>query len=179
MCKTPLLKYIIRKVNRREKIVNILLCLIYFGGAILPIIYCRIVDYLNETGRYIIFAGKDIYTRYAVWDSFIDYVSSKTGILFTGFNVEAVENILQYVHSNSLTIIGYVGITGFVLFYILLKKTYCSLIDYGDINNVIYYLGFLSIFVVGITEVSTFWATMYGVEFLLLCKRNLEKTHYE
>ena len=118
------------------------------------------------------FGGKDIYTRYYVWNLLIDELFSKAAyILFGLSNLENFE-ALQYVHNNSLSIIGYTGLVGFILYYMLLRKSVANVIDNFDIDSVLYYAGFAAIFVIGLTESSTFWAVLYGFEFMLLCGRS-------
>ena len=149
----------------------------YIGGAALPLIYCKVVNHLIENGVYLVIRGKDIYTRYYVWNLLIEELSSKaTYILFGLSNLENFE-ALQYVHNNSLSIIGYTGIVGFILYYMLLRKSVVNVIDTLDIDNILYYAGFTSVFVIGLTESSTFWAVLYGFEFMLLCGRSKKEKY--
>ncbi len=173
-------KFIRRKFEKAEnklKVNEILMLAFYIGGAALPLIYCKVVNHLIENGVYLVIRGKDIYTRYYVWNLLIEELSSKaTYILFGLSNLENFE-ALQYVHNNSLSIIGYTGIVGFILYYMLLRKSVVNVIDTLDIDNILYYAGFTSVFVIGLTESSTFWAVLYGFEFMLLCGRSKKEKY--
>lgn len=158
-------------LNTKDRAVP-LMTIICAVGTMMPFLYCKIAEYLYSINKYIYFGQKDIFTRYRKWSPLVDYFSSNKTELFFGMKNHVVESLLINAHNNYLYILGYGGIIGFII--------YCGFAIYefkNTLQNInrsaelCLRIGFLMVWLIGITEVSTFWLLMYPVEFMLLGMR--------
>lgn len=160
-----------------KKKIMILLGSIIILGTAFPFVYCKLADYLYSINFSNYFMGKDVFTRYAVWKQFLDYLQGHGEELLFGFGLNGLETSVASVHNNYLIIIGYGGIVGIVLYYLFVLY-----VTRERVNSITfqyefcYLLGFILIFLIGFTEVSSFWLPLYPIQFILIGKIEISRS---
>lgn len=113
---------------------------------------------------------KDLYTRVYVWKDIVDELSGDHKELLLGLPADTQDSIGKAVHNNSLQIISYIGVIGFLVYSLFLLAYMYGIISscfYDEKSNLLI-IAFISLLLLGITEVSMLWAITYSLNYSFL-----------
>lgn len=157
-----------KHIVKSNKRVLILAILIIVVGAIIPFLYMELVQRGFFGVR--VYSMKDMYTRERVWSGVVESFISNKNYLILGLPANELEIMGESLHNNSLEVLAYVGIIGMILYFAFVLKYVKVIISnpkYSRKNDLLLF-AFLSLLVLGFTEVSLFWSVTYVVHYMYL-----------
>lgn len=151
-----------------KKIVIMLGVLIIIVGTIFPFMYMLLINngFFGTNSMTL----KNMFTRVSVWQGVVKYFIDYKESLFLGLPYNQLLRFGESLHNNYLELIAYIGIPGMILYYLFVFRYLWKIINISDYTHRqdILIISFLSLLVLGFTEVSTFWSVTYMIIYLFL-----------